>query len=104
MKTGRSLKALSFVLANFMITCTLCVSISAGVLDDLYGESGFEPEYPEFSYSAKDANTLKRVIAGDVEIDKSSEEFVFFDINEDGALNAKDANVMKRVIAGEIVL
>jgi len=52
--------------------------------------------------NAKDANLIKRIIAGALEIEAGSDAFNAADINGDGEINAKDANLIKRIIAGAI--
>lgn len=106
MKAEKTVRLMSVLLAVAAIMSILCTSAFAadsdpGIFDDVEDFVGTEPE---IEYSAKDANTLKRVIAGELELSAGTEAFNLYDINGDGVLNAKDVNMIKRVIAGEIVL
>lgn len=52
--------------------------------------------------NAKDANILKRIIAGAIDPEAGSATFYAADFNGDGEINAKDANILKRYIAGAL--
>ena len=50
--------------------------------------------------NAKDANILKQIIAGSLQIEEGSNIFKVCDLNGDNILSAKDANILVRIIAG----
>ena len=52
--------------------------------------------------NAKDANIMKRIIAGEVNAIPGSDMFIVSDLNDDNDINAKDANILKRMISGDI--
>ena len=56
------------------------------------------------SVNAKDANLLKRVIAGSHYIENGSYEFTAADLDRDGTLTAKDSNLLIKTIIGDLSL
>ena len=54
--------------------------------------------------NAKDANVMKQIIAGMLQIEKESAVFSVCDLNCDETISAKDANILVRIIAGAEIL